>query len=182
VLVYRRVSREPLTGGFSKYHTKLCNSLNFDPAIHDCLCYLPHAVNCGRFCFWRRQFVFCVCVFVYEIYRKPLNGFAPNSHGRRVTWTSLKVKVKGHKKQHFRPFWWPACGLYLVKYFQPLVQNCVQLWSRHVIIWPILLLWCMRSAYFPSLKLCWRVSVFDAFAGYHRYIENYVHMRGLFNI
>jgi len=64
VLVYRRVSREPLTGGFSKYHTKLCNSLNFDPAIHDCLCYLPHAVNCGRFCFWRRQFVFCVCVCV----------------------------------------------------------------------------------------------------------------------
>ena len=35
--------------------------------------------------------------FVYEISREPLNGFAPNSHGRRV-WslvrTSLKVKVK----------------------------------------------------------------------------------------
>jgi len=44
----------------------------------------------------------------YEISREPLNGFAPNSHGRRV-WslarTSLKVKVKGqgHHKQrrHF---------------------------------------------------------------------------------
>jgi len=37
-------------------------------------------------------------LFVYEIYREPLNGFAPNLHGRRV-WslarTSLKVKVKG---------------------------------------------------------------------------------------
>ena len=40
-----------------------------------------------------------VCSFchVYEISREPLNGFSPNSHGRRV-WslarTSLKVKVK----------------------------------------------------------------------------------------
>jgi len=37
-------------------------------------------------------------LFVYEISREPLNGFAPNSHGRRVwslAWTSLKVKVKG---------------------------------------------------------------------------------------
>jgi len=37
-------------------------------------------------------------LFVYEIARKPLNGFVPNSHGRRV-WslarTSLTVKVKG---------------------------------------------------------------------------------------
>jgi len=39
-------------------------------------------------------------LFVYEIYRELLNGFPPNSHGRRV-WTlefartSLKVKVKG---------------------------------------------------------------------------------------
>jgi len=40
----------------------------------------------------------CGFLFVYEISREPLNGFAPNSHGRRV-WslaqTSLKVKVKG---------------------------------------------------------------------------------------
>ena len=39
----------------------------------------------------------CVFLFVYEISREPLNGFAPNSHGRRV-WSlarrSLKVKVK----------------------------------------------------------------------------------------
>jgi len=25
-------------------------------------CLLPYAVNCGRFCFWRRQSVFFVCV------------------------------------------------------------------------------------------------------------------------
>ena len=41
-------------------------------------------------------------VFVYEIYREALNGFAPNSHGRRV-WslarTSLKVKVKRQAEQ-----------------------------------------------------------------------------------
>jgi len=66
--------------------------------------FLPHAVNCGRFRFWRRQSVF---LFVYEKSREPQNGFAPNSHGRRV-WslarTSLKVrskvKVTRDKKRH----------------------------------------------------------------------------------
>jgi len=46
----------------------------------------------------------CVFCFVYEIPREPLNGFAPNSHGRRV-WslarTSLKVKVRGHQGKRF---------------------------------------------------------------------------------
>jgi len=39
-------------------------------------------------------------LFVYEISQEPLNGFAPNSHGRRV-WSlarkSLNVKVIGQK-------------------------------------------------------------------------------------
>ena len=41
-----------------------------------------------------------VTLFVYEISREPLNGFAPNSQGIRV-WSlvrmSLNVKVKGPK-------------------------------------------------------------------------------------
>jgi len=44
----------------------------------------------------------CVLLFAYEISREPLNGFAPNSHGRRVwspAWTSLKVMVKGQGHQ-----------------------------------------------------------------------------------
>jgi len=61
---------------------------------------------------WTRKLLFLarsVCfLFVYEISLEPLNGFAPNSHGRRV-WsvarTSLKVKVKGQghqgQKWHF---------------------------------------------------------------------------------
>jgi len=57
---------------------------------------ITHAVNCGRFCFWRRQSAYFW--FMYEISRKPLNGLAPNSHGKCV-WsharTNLKVKVKG---------------------------------------------------------------------------------------
>jgi len=47
---------------------------------------------------------------VYEIYREPQNGFAPNSHERRV-WslarTSLKVKVTREsrdKMAFFGPF------------------------------------------------------------------------------
>ena len=46
----------------------------------------------------------CVFLFVYEISREQLKGFASNSHRRRV-WslagTSLKVKVKdqGHQEQ-----------------------------------------------------------------------------------
>jgi len=46
----------------------------------------------------------CVFLFVYEIFPEPLNGFAPNSHGRSVwslTWTSLKVKVTRDKKTYF---------------------------------------------------------------------------------
>jgi len=49
-------------------------------------------------------------LFVYEISREPLNGFSPNSQGRRVwstVWTSLNVKVKvngqGHQGQIFSP-------------------------------------------------------------------------------
>ena len=68
------------------------------------------------FCFRRRQ---CFS-YVYEISREPLNGFALNSHGRRV-WsfarTSSKVKIKGQRsrspgtKGFFLPFRLPACGL-----------------------------------------------------------------------
>jgi len=72
-------------------------------------------VNCVRFCFWRRPWLF---LFVYEISSETLNTFAPNSQRRRV-WslsrTSLNVKVKGQrsrlpgtKKRGFRR---PACGL-----------------------------------------------------------------------
>jgi len=56
--------------------------------------WLPHEVNCVTFCFWRCLWLLLV---VYEISWEPLNGFAPNSQGRRA-WSlapSLKVKVKG---------------------------------------------------------------------------------------
>ena len=44
----------------------------------------------------------CGFLFVHEIFREPLNGFAPNSHERRawsLAGTSLKVKVKGQGHQ-----------------------------------------------------------------------------------
>jgi len=82
-----------------------------------CCFLLLHAVNCGRFCFWRHQSV--VFMFVYKISWEPLNRFAPNSHGRRILSlapTSLKSMSPGTKKRHFWPFWRPACGLFLVKH------------------------------------------------------------------
>ena len=60
--------------------------------------YCTHAVNCVRSCFWR-----CLSVtflFVHEISREPLNGFAPNSQGRRVWYLApmcLNAKVKGQR-------------------------------------------------------------------------------------
>jgi len=63
-------------------------------------------------------------LFVYEIWRGPLNGFVPNLQGRRVWFlarTSLNVKVKGQglhgQKGIFRPFRRPACSLCLVNIF-----------------------------------------------------------------
>ena len=75
--------------------------------------FLPHAVNCGRFCFWRRQSL--VFLFVYEIIsQKLLNGFAPNSRGtareclvpRSDEFEGQVLKVKGQRskspgKRHF---------------------------------------------------------------------------------
>jgi len=58
-------------------------------------------------CYHRTKVLFlapsvCSFLFVYEICREPLNGFAQNSHGRRV-WslvrTTLKVKIKGQDHQ-----------------------------------------------------------------------------------
>jgi len=79
---------------------------------------LPHAVNGSEV---RKVLCLapsiCVFLFVYEISREPLNGFAPNSHGKRVgslARTSLKFKVKG---QRFRSrgtktaFFGPFSGL-----------------------------------------------------------------------
>jgi len=81
--------------------------------------FLPHAVNCGRFCFfWRRQSV--AFLFVYEKSLEPLYGFAPNLHGTcvwSIAWTSLKVKVKAIMDGIFRPLRLPVCGLCLVKHF-----------------------------------------------------------------
>jgi len=81
--------------------------------------FVPHAVNCIRFCFGSSE----IFLFVYEISREPLNDFAPISQRRRV-WSlcrrSLNVKVKGqgHQEQirHFGPFRRPACGLCFVKH------------------------------------------------------------------
>jgi len=64
--------------------------------------------------------VLAVCGFlsVSEISREPLNRFAPNSHARRVwslTWTSLKVKVKGQGHQGQKTtFFGPFGGLHAV--------------------------------------------------------------------
>jgi len=62
----------------------------------------------------------CGFLFVYEISQVPLNGFAPNAHGKCVWYfarSSLKIKVKGQGHQgqktaffdHFRGL----CAVYV---------------------------------------------------------------------
>jgi len=98
--------------------------------------------------------------------RELLHGFVPNSQGRRV-WslarTSLNVKVKcqGHqvqKKQHFRPFRQPACGLCLVRHLQPLVITCSELHS-HAVNCIRFCLWCCLRLFvclcMKYLRNCW---------------------------
>jgi len=96
------------------------------PPVCSLIALLPHAVNCIGLCLA----LSATFLFAYQIPWELLNGFAPNSHGRCV-WsfaqTSLNVKFKGQGHQGvgqnsiFRPFWWPACGLCLVKHLRPLV-------------------------------------------------------------
>jgi len=73
--------------------------------------YLLHAVNCGRFCFWRRQsVVFCLCMKylwyrwtdLHQIHTEDM--FGP-SFGR--VWRS---RSQGTKNGTFWPFQRPACG------------------------------------------------------------------------
>jgi len=78
--------------------------------------FLPHTVNCGRFCFWCCQSVFfCLCM---KYLGETLNGFVQNSDGRRVWYlarTILKVKVKGQGHQGQKTvFFGPFGGLHAV--------------------------------------------------------------------
>jgi len=63
-----------------------------DISLHYTFYYRTHAL---RFCFYHCLWLF---LFVYEISREPVNGFAPNSQRRR-DWSlariSLNVKVNG---------------------------------------------------------------------------------------
>jgi len=68
-------------------------------------------------------------VLVHETSLAPLNGFAANSHGRRVwsfAWTGLKVKGQSHHGRirlfSFQPFRRPGCDLCLVKHLLPLAS------------------------------------------------------------
>ena len=75
---------------------------------------LPHAVNFSVFSVVCDFFVF----FANQMSLELLNGFAPNSHGRRVwslAWMSLKVKVKGRGQQGQKTaFFGPLGGLHAV--------------------------------------------------------------------
>jgi len=69
---------------------------------------LPHAVNCGRFCFWRRQSVlFCLCMKYLGNRRTDLRQihtedvFGPSLG--RVLRSRSKVKVTGTEMAFFGP-------------------------------------------------------------------------------
>jgi len=84
---------------------------------------LPHAVDCGGFCFSARS----VCGFLFVIWN--ISGTVERNCAKFTRKTCLvprsekfvgqdqRSKVKGYQewKRHFRPFRRPACGLCLVK-------------------------------------------------------------------
>jgi len=83
------------------------------------LVYLPHAVNCVRFCFWHCLWLFCLCMKylwnrwtdLRQIHMKDV--FGPSLGG---PWGSRsKVKVTRDKTE-FWSFRRSACGLCLVKH------------------------------------------------------------------
>jgi len=89
----------------------------------DATVFLTHAVNCGRFCFWRRQSVFLVCVWnisgtaeriCAKFTRKTC--LIPRSDEFEGQGKRSKVNVTRDKNGTFRPFRRPACGLCLVKH------------------------------------------------------------------
>jgi len=114
---------------------------------------LPHAVNCGRFCFWCRQSVVFLCV--WNISGKPLKGFVPNSQERCV-WslarTSLKVKVKvkvsRNKKRHFSAPSAACMQFMLIKHLQSLVDACSEL--QKVLFFGAVSLWFFVCAWNTS--------------------------------
>ena len=70
---------------------------------------LPHAVNCGRFCFWRRQSVFFVCVWnISETAERICAKFTwktclvPRSD--EFEGQDQRSRSPGTTKRHFRPF------------------------------------------------------------------------------
>ena len=81
-----------------------CNSITIANFVCFTMFLSPHAVNCGRFCFWCHQ---SAVLFVYEISPELLNGFAPNSHGRHLVPHSDEFEGQGHQGQKtafFGPF------------------------------------------------------------------------------
>jgi len=82
---------------------------------------LPHALDCGRLCFWRRRSVeFCLCVKylgnrwtdLRQIHTEDV--FDPSLG--RVWRSGQRSKLTGTKNSIFRPFRRPVCCLCLVKH------------------------------------------------------------------
>jgi len=85
----------------SHFYSRSCIALAMIAIFYSC--YLQHAVNCGRFCFWHRQ---SAVLFVHETPRETAERLCAKFTRRRVwsiTQTSLKVKVKGQNHQEQKP-------------------------------------------------------------------------------
>jgi len=114
-------------------------------------------------------------LFVYEMSREPLNGYAPNSHGIRI-WslvrTSLKVKAKGQRsrspgtKMAFRPFGRAACVRFMfgkTSIASSLSFVCCKNIESAVYDWRFTATRCVSASPFPQIDIIrtvvivWRV-------------------------
>jgi len=79
---------------------------------------LAHTVNCGMFCFWRRQSVFFACAWNISGTAERICAKLTRKTCFVPRWEEFEGQDQrnGHQRQkwHFRSFRRPACGLCLV--------------------------------------------------------------------
>jgi len=137
--------------------TKLCT---FSRSHNDT--YLPHAVNCGRFCFWRRQFVvFCLYEYLGNRWTDLCQIHTEDVFGppQGLVWR-LRSKSPWTKLAFFFPFGGMRAVYVWQNIFSPLPDAEVRNWSRSAAAKKLIRIKCLwrrsRPSPMGSAPMVWR--------------------------